>query len=333
MSTIIPLAFNSSSQSLAPPESAARDSLAAAPAATLADARRGSVTIGNFDGVHRGHAQLISQLVTAAKASGGPAVVVTFDPPPIHLLAKDVEPRLPLTTLHRRAELLGALGVDYVIVLQTTPELLKLTAENFFDWLVVSNLDARVMVEGPNFRFGHQRLGDTRLLGSLCEAAGLKLHVIQAAQADSEMISSTRIRELLREGQVAAANQLLTANYQVRGRVAAGDRRGRTLGFPTANLAGWKTALPCDGVYCGVTQLDGKKHAAAINIGPNPTFDNSGQKVEVHVIDWEGDLYGSELTVELVDRLRDVKRFESLDALKSQLAIDVSRCREIAAIS
>ncbi|HBE69295.1 MAG TPA: bifunctional riboflavin kinase/FAD synthetase [Planctomycetaceae bacterium] len=329
MSTVIPLSFSTSSR---PEKSSATEPLrSAVPMAVPDGARRGSVTIGNFDGVHQGHAQLVSQLVTAAKTVRGPAVVVTFDPPPIHLLAQDLEPRLPLTTIQRRAELLGSLGVDYVIVLQTTPELLKLPAKDFFDWLIVSHLDAKAMVEGPNFRFGYQRSGDTQVLKALCSGAEVDLTIAEATRFDEAMISSTRIRQLLNDGDIEAVNELLTDHYQIRGLVSTGERRGRTLGFPTANLAGWRTALPCDGVYCGVVKLDGKHYAAAINIGPNPTFDKSGQKVEVHVVDWDGDLYGSELTVELVDRLRAIKRFESLDALKSQLTIDISRCREIAA--
>ncbi len=289
--------------------------------------RGGAVAIGNFDGVHRGHAILISQLVAEAKRVNGPAIVVTFDPPPATVLHPAKPPVVPLTTLTRRAELLGKLGVDAVVVLQSENELLELSAEDFFQRLIVNSLQANAMVEGPNFRFGNKRLGDTIILQQLCSKANISLTIVAGECSGEELISSTRIRSAILQGNISAANSMLTSAYQFSGTVAPGERRGRQLGFPTANLTDIQVLLPSEGVYGGAISIDGQLFRAAINVGANPTFGDRTPKVEAHLLDFGGDLYGQQLTCTLHSWIRDVKRFESVDALKSQIQADVAACR------
>ncbi|QDV27479.1 bifunctional riboflavin kinase/FAD synthetase [Aureliella helgolandensis] len=285
-----------------------------------------AVAIGNFDGVHRGHTVLIRQLIELARRHSGPAIVVTFDPPPSAILLPDRPASPPLTPLSRRAELLQELGVAAVVPLKTTPQLLSLSAEEFFEQTIRSKLKASAMAEGPNFRFGHNRKGDTNLLQELCQASQIELCIVAATSDSGGMVSSTRIRELIAAGELSAANQMLTQPYQLQGVVQPGAQRGRELGFPTANLAEIKSLLPGHGVYAGRVQLHSKEFRAAINIGPNPTFAEDRVKVEVHLIGFSGELYGQELRCQVLTKVRDVQRFDSFDALKQQIAIDVTRC-------
>lgn len=283
-----------------------------------------AVAVGNFDGVHRGHRQLIEQLMAAARKIKGPAVVLTFDPPPQALLLPDRPLGPPLTTIARRAELLGGLGVDALIAYPTDRALLSLSAVDFFEQFIVGKLRAGAMVEGPNFRFGRDRGGDTALLQELCRAAGMDCSIAPASEDQAGMISSSRVRHLLAQGDIAAANAMLTQNYQLNGLVSGGARRGRELGFPTANLTQINSQVPAHGVYAGSASLNDQWWPAAINIGPNPTFDDSDTKVEVHIIGWQGTLYGERLTCALNERIRDVMKFESLASLQLQIRQDIA---------
>lgn len=293
----------------------------------ISDLRGGSVAIGNFDGAHRGHAHLISALTAEAQRLGGPAIVITFDPPPIQLLAPNRKLGNPLTTMKRRCELLGNLGVDAVIVLQTTTELLSLSPEAFFQQTIVNALAARAMAEGPNFRFGAQRRGDIKMLAELCSTSDIALKIVEGEKDGEQLISSTRIRNLITEGNVSAAGAMLTAPYQISGKVTSGAKRGRLLGFPTANLSDVPVLLPADGVYFGSTEIKEQTRRVAINIGSNPTFADASQKVEAHIMDFSGDLYGERLDICFHERIRNVKRFNSLNELKRQIAADLKKCR------
>jgi riboflavin kinase / FMN adenylyltransferase len=287
----------------------------------------GAISIGNFDGVHRGHAELISRLKSMADRIGGPAVAVTFDPSPAAILRPDGVPP-QLTTLARRTELLLRSGADEVVVCKTDRELLNQTAEEFFQNLVVEELAARGVVEGPNFYFGKNRLGNTQLLRQLCTANGIAIEIAPPLSDAESLISSTRVRELLTIGDVAEANRLLTAPYTITGKIVGGAARGRQMGFPTANLDGVKTLVPGAGVYACRASFEGKVIAdAAMNIGPNPTFGESVSKIEVHLLDFEGDLYGCELEVELHSRIRGVVCFNSAKELTDQLAKDIASIR------
>lgn len=289
--------------------------------------RGGVISIGNFDGVHQGHARLIARLRAMAQRIGGPAVAVTFDPPPVRILRPGVHPEL-LTTPIRRAELLRRCGADGVVVIRTTADLLRQSPETFFHTLIQGSLQARGMVEGPNFFFGRNRAGNPHLLKRLCAEANLECEIVEPTTIGERMVSSTRIRELLIKGDVEAANELLTAPFRLSGRVVPGAGRGRGLGVPTANLSRIATLVPGAGVYACRATIDGEQRGAAVHIGPNPTFDEAGEKVEVHVLDFEGDLYDSLIDLDFVRRLRGVETFADSEALKDQLFRDLDAARQ-----
>lgn len=286
----------------------------------------GYVSIGNFDGVHRGHRTMIARLIERARRDKVPAVVMTFSPHPIAILRPQAAPP-PLTTLERKAQLLGESGVDCVVAYRTDWELLRLTPDEFFQSIILTKFRARGMVEGENFFYGHDRAGNVDTLRAECQRAGLSLDVITPVQIGSRVVSSSVIRTLVAEGDVAAAAELLGTNYQVRGRVTAGAARGRTLGFPTANLVDIATEIPGDGVYAGRAYCGELCYRAAINLGTNPTFAESQRKFEVHLLDFQGDLYGQTLDVEFVARLRKTVPFASVEHLVTQLRTDIAAVR------
>jgi riboflavin kinase / FMN adenylyltransferase len=292
-------------------------------------ARVGAVAIGNFDGVHLGHRRIVQRLLERAREVNGPAIVFTFDPHPVRLLRPHESPP-PLTWTERKAQLLKELGVDWIVAYPTDQKLLALTAQEFFERIVLDTLAAKAMVEGPNFFFGHNREGNVELLRNLTAAAGLSLDVVEPFALDGELVSSSRIRQRIAVGDVASAARMLTHPYRIRGMVTHGAGRGGQIGFPTANLEAVDTLLPAVGVYAGRAWVDGEGLPAAINIGPNPTFDEHAIKVEVHIIDREIALYGEPLEVEFHVKLRDVKSFVSKEELIQQLQEDVSRARQIA---
>lgn len=287
--------------------------------------RGGAIAVGNFDGVHRGHAALLAALAIQARAHAGPATAITFDPHPVELLRPGQTPPA-LTTPGERARLLHDLGADHVVTLRTTPALLRLTAEEFFRRVVHERFGARAVVEGPNFGFGRGRAGTVETLGTLCNAAGIALTVVQPVQLDGE-VSSSRIRAALRVGHVEDAERLLGRPYRLHGTVGPGQRRGASLGFPTANLTELHTMVPGDGVYAARARQDGAAWPAAVNVGPNPTFGEDARKVEVHLIGFHGDLYGRQLEIDFVRRLRDTRPFGSVTELVAQLRRDVEQAR------
>ncbi len=292
----------------------------------------GAITIGNFDGVHRGHASIMKQLVQRAKEQNGPAVAFTFDPHPAALLRPGAMPP-PLSWLQRKAQLLGELGVDALLAYPTDRALLQLSPREFFQQIVVDKLKARAVVEGPNFFFGRDRAGDVATLKTLCEAAEIKLDIVQPLEAGGAIISSSRIRQLIASGDVQQAATLLTRPYRVRGTVETGARRGRTLGFPTANIGGITLLQPAPGVYAATVhgvaeQNGGQGWPAAVNVGPAPTFGVEDSKVEAHLIDFDGDLYGKTLEVDFHHRLREILSFDNVQQLQQQLNADVAAARE-----
>jgi riboflavin kinase/FMN adenylyltransferase len=293
--------------------------------------RGGAVTIGNFDGVHLGHASLVEALRAEARAVGGPAVALTFDPHPLELLRPGQKQPL-LTTPEDRSRLLQELGADHVLVLRATTDLLALTAEEFFDRVVRERLDARALVEGVNFGFGRNRAGNVETLAGLCRGAGLVLRVVPAVQVGGVEVSSSQVRALLLGGAVGEAAALLGRPYRLHGTVGTGQRRGQGLGFPTANVEQARTLVPGDGVCAVRVHLDGPGPAwpGAANVGPNPTFGEQARKVEVHLIGFAGDLYGRALAVDFVRRLRDTRPFGSVAELVEQLRRDVEEARQAA---
>lgn len=289
--------------------------------------RGGAVTIGNFDGVHLGHARIVDRVLQKARELGGAALVFTFDPHPVRLLRPAHAPP-PLTWTDRKAQLLADLGVDAVIAYPTDEQLLALSAQDFFDQIVREQLGARAMVEGPNFYFGRGRCGTIDVLRQLTDDAGISLDVVEPLVSGGDYVSSSRIRKLVAEGDVDQARALLTQPYRIRGMVVHGAGRGAKLGFGTANLDAIDTLLPGPGVYAGRGIVGNRRFAAAINIGPNPTFGDGALKVEVHLAGWDGSpLYGQVVEVDFLKRLRDVRRFSGVEELTAQLKNDVDAAR------
>jgi riboflavin kinase / FMN adenylyltransferase len=290
-------------------------------------ARRGAIAIGNFDGVHQGHKQIVQRLLAKARECGGPAVVFTFDPHPVRILRPEQAPP-PLTWTDRKAQLLAALGVDAVIAYPTDEALLQLSPDQFFQRIVRDTLQARAMVEGTNFYFGRRRAGNIEVLSQLCTTAGLPLEIVQPVTLDDAPVSSSRIRQLIADGQIDEANRLLTQPYRIRGMVRHGAARGAKIGFPTANVDAVDTLLPSVGVYAGRSTVEGRTWPAAINVGSNPTFGEQALKVEVHLIGFHDSLYGQPLEVDFLARLRDIVQFPNVEALKSQLSRDLTAATE-----
>lgn len=289
----------------------------------------GALAIGNFDGVHRGHQKMLRLLVERAQTKRVPSVVLTFDPPPVELLRpKDVPPRL--TTLKRKSELIDHMGVDCLIAYPTSLDLLNLGPEEFFEQIVIEKLNARGLVEGPNFYFGKDRKGDVKRLAELCRESGRELDVIEPEYEGDLLISSSTIRRLIAEGDLNLAVKMLGHPHRLEGVVVRGSARGRGLGFPTANLGEIPTLIPGDGVYAGWTKTAGGRFLAAVHIGPNATFGEQERKVEVHLLEFSGELYGQRLHVDLVERIRGTKAFENEPALKSQIREDLVQVRRLA---
>jgi riboflavin kinase/FMN adenylyltransferase len=279
-----------------------------------------SVAVGTFDGVHLGHREVI----------GGSDSVLTFDPHPVSVVAPAHTPKL-LTTLERKAELVAELGVGELIVIPFDAGFAACSATEFIDDVLVGALNAKQVAIGENFRFGHKAQGSPPLLAA---DSRFRTVVHPLLEVDGEIVSSSHIRGLVLAGEVAEANRLLGASFQLSGPVVHGDERGRELGFPTANLVP-EEALVCPGhgVYACVAESEAfGRRAAAVSIGVRPTFNTGrGELIEAYVLDFAGDLYGSELRLDFLDRLRGERRFEDPAALIEQMHQDVQRTREIAA--
>jgi riboflavin kinase/FMN adenylyltransferase len=287
--------------------------------------REPAVTIGNFDGVHRGHRALVAEAVARARARGGEAVVLTFDPHPAHVLAPARVPPV-LTTAEQKAELLGGLGLDLLVELPFTPEVAELSPEAFADGVLVGALGARQVVVGEAFRFGHGRSGDAATLARLGATLGFTVSAVPPVLDGGRPVSSSRVREALAEGDVAHAAALLARPHFVDGTVVEGDHRGRQLGFPTANLEAGGALLPARGVYAGRCRLPGgEERLAVVNVGERPTFGGRTVTVEAHLPGYSGDLYGQDLRLSFAARLRAEQRFASAAELVAQIRRDVER--------
>jgi len=296
----------------------------------LADACRGGViTLGNFDGVHLGHRALLAETVRQAKERDLSSVAVTFDPHPLEVLRPESFQPV-LTTLPHRVELIQAAGIIHVAVIQTTSAFLRLGADDFFQKIVLDLLAAAAVVEGWNFCFGKGREGTTQTLEDLGRASGVGVTVVPPREVNDRLVSSSRVRQDLLAGDVADAALLLGRPYRLEGRVERGQQRGRTIGFPTANLFHVPTLIPGDGVYAAIAYHNGKAWPAAANIGPNPTFGEQGHKLEVHLLGFQGNLYGQMLTVDFLERIRATHPFADVQELIAQIRKDSERAENIA---
>ncbi len=286
------------------------------------------MSIGNFDGVHLGHARLAERLTAMARQIDGPAVVLTFDSSPSRILHPEQAPaRLGWT--ERKAQLLTSLGVDAVVAYPTDRALLQLEAREFFDRIIRGRLQARAMVEGPNFFFGHNRSGTVDLLRQFCDEAAMRLEVVEPVQIEGQIVSSSRVRSAIDSGAVDRAAQMLGRAYRLRGTVIRGAGRGAKLGYPTANVGQILTLLPGEGIYACRARVKDTWWPAAVNVGPNPTFDEGTLKVEAYLLGFQGDIYDQSIELDFFARLRDIERFDSVDQLTQQMDRDIEATRQV----
>lgn len=287
------------------------------------------VTLGVFDGVHRGHRALVARVVAEAASRGLGAGVVTFHPNPVTVLRPDV-PFAYLQSLERRVELLREAGAAWVAVLQFTSELALVSAEDF-TWMLVEDAGMRVLVVGENFHLGRGREGDVARLRELGARLGFEvvaLPLVSGGDGEVSDISSTRIRRALATGEMREVAELLGRPFALRGPVLHGDERGRTIGFPTLNIGvSADQALPPNGVYVTRAEVAGNVYHGATNIGTQPTFEGTRRRVETHLLDFDGDLYGAVVRIELLQMLRPERKFEGVDALVAQIERDVAQTR------
>lgn len=297
------------------------------------------VTIGVFDGIHRGHAQLVNAATRAAAERGVPAVLMTFDPHPSEVVRPGSHPP-QLSTLRRRADLAEEMGVDVFCVIPFTPTLAAQSPEEFVHEVLVEQLHAAEVIVGDNFTFGHKALGDVPKLRELGQRFGFEVTAVSLFGEHAVTYSSTYIRSCVASGDVELAAEALGRPHRVEGVVVHGERRGRDLGYPTANVAPPEhAAIPGDGVYAawftvlGDKEADdirvGERYAASVSVGTNPTFSGRNRTVEAYVLDVDADLYGQHVAVDFVSRLRGMESYDGIDALIAAIADDVDRTRTI----
>ncbi len=298
--------------------------------------REAVVTVGNFDGVHVGHQEIARRAREAARGRGGVPVAVTFHPHPAQVLSAkagsraDKPPLKLLVSIEHRIELLGGQGFEWVLAQRFDEAFSRLTPALFARAVLHDALGAREVFVGDNFVFGADRAGSAETLAELGRTLGFAVHVVEPVRAGGVVVSSSRIRERLGAGDVASAARLLGRPHEIRGVVVEGARRGRGLGFPTANLLPPPEIVPSDGVYAALAHVAGAAETwtAVVNVGPRPTFDQD-RRIETHLLDVSAELYGRTLCVAFVDRLRGQERFDGPEALRAQIRADVERARAV----
>ena len=289
-----------------------------------------AIAIGNFDGVHAGHRALITRTRALADAHAAKSVVLTFEPHPAAVLSPAGAPQR-LTSLARRLELLAAAGLDAVVVEPFTRELASLTPNAFIDNVVLRALTARAIVVGYDFNYGQGRAGTTEALRAHAGSAGVEVEILAPVEVGGEVASSTRVRACLRSGDLARATRLLGRPWDVDGVVVHGAKRGRAIGVPTANITPESDLVVSSGIYAVTLQVEGERPLPAVaSLGTNPTFvEQGGLVLEVHVLDWDGDLYDRRVRTAFVAKLRDEEKYDSVDALLAQIRADVAAARAI----
>ena len=294
--------------------------------ARVAPGRASAVTIGKFDGVHRGHQRLVAELLERARAEELASVVITLHPHPAAVLRPEA-PVSYLCSLEERVALLRELGVDNVGVLSFTSELAQRSYHEFVE-LLIDQLQLELLLLGPDFALGRDRQGSAAQLRALGKSRGFRLETVSLLTETGEKVGSGKIREALAQGDMEAVMRLLGRPFALRGPVVRGAERGRTIGFPTANIAvGPDLALPRFGVYVTRAYLGESAYTAVTNVGKRPTFDERRPTIETHLFDFDGDCYEQELRIELLHRLRDERRFEDADELVAQIGRDVAEAR------
>lgn len=292
--------------------------------------RKVCVAIGVFDGVHLGHQQVIRQTIADAQQHEGIAVAITFDRHPSTVVAPEKTPPL-IYRNSKKLRVVESLGIDTTLMIEFTREFSQMSAEEFIRQLVRDFKNVHSICVGSNFTFGYKRQGNVALLKKLGEELQFLVHGLAAVSLDGDRVSSTRIREAIRSGNLDAASQMLGRAYSVAGTIMEGDKVGRKLGFPTANLDAEGLVLPPTGVYAIHCELDGQLHRAVLNIGYRPTMKSTGGelRVEAHLLDFSGDLYGRAMEITFVEKLRDEQKFPSVDVLKQQIAKDIELARDV----
>jgi len=292
------------------------------------------ITIGNFDGVHIGHQALFHEAIEKAEGIGGTSVAMTFEPHPLRVMKPNNHP--PLITLYeQKSELIERTGIDVLICVPFTRDFAAQSAEQFVRDLLVRKIGMKAIVVGQDYSFGKNREGDLDLLKSFGPKYGFEVFVagwIKSARALAERISSTRIRELVMDGRMMQAEKMLGRNYQIRGEVVAGrDRGGKVLGIPTANITLHDELCPKTGIYAVTVECEGSQHRGVANIGYSPTFDDHVFTVEVHILDFNADIYGKIIRVNFIKRIRDEKKFSDISELIAQIKLDIAAAHEILA--
>lgn len=283
------------------------------------------VTIGTFDGVHLGHRSVIQDLKKEAQRIDGESVVITFEPHPRHVVDATADKTLLLNTLTEKIYRFGELGIDHLLIVSFTEEFANLSYKDFFKQILIDKLHIHTLLVGYDHKFGKNRVGDYQMLTELCELNKVRIAQTEQLQVDRQGVSSSVIRELLQQGSVEKAADMLSYNYTMKGKVIDGDKIGRTLGFPTANIAQNNPykLLPKTGVYAVHVYHASQKYYGMMNIGTRPSVSLRNEcKVEVHIFNFSKDIYGEELRVSFIKRIRDEERFESLEGLTTQLQDD-----------
>lgn len=286
-------------------------------------------TIGNFDGVHLGHQQIFRKVVQEARRNRCKSVVITFDPHPKSVLHPEKRPFYLLTTPEEKLKLIASLQIDAVMLIPFSLDFAKTSARDFVCRILWEQLRIRKIFIGHDYTFGQGKEGNEEFLARYGRKLGFEVDVTNAVMEEGILISSTKVRNLIFDGEVKTAGALLGRPYNLKGRVAGGYGRGGQLGFPTANLEPEKDLLPPEGVYAVIAEWKGSRYRGVLNIGHNPTFDNEALTVELHLLDFQGDLYGEELEVFFIDRIRGEVRFDSPESLVEQIGKDVAQARTI----
>ena len=291
------------------------------------------LTIGNFDGVHKGHLVLFDKVKARAKAIDGQSAVITFEPHPIKVMKPGNGPPL-ITPIKQKLDLISDARIDVIFCIPFTRQFASISAEDFVQDILVDRLGIKEIVVGYDYTFGFKRQGNISLLQEMGEKLGFRVHVVDPIRLDNALVSSTSIRELVREGNLSEAKKLLGRDYQICGTVVKGKNRGgRLLGFPTANLKLIDELIPRGGVYAVTAIINDKIYYGVTNIGYNPTFGDEALSVETHLLNFSGDILGKTIRVNFIKRLRDEKTYGSVEELADQIALDVRQAKELFKIS
>ncbi len=287
------------------------------------------VTIGNFDGIHLGHRDLFATLIAEARSKTSRAAVITFDPHPKMLLHPERRPFYLITTLEEKIRLLAECGLDAAVIVDFNLEYAKTTAEDFINDFLWGKLRIKKILIGHDYTFGNRKRGNEALLTDYGGKLGFQVGVIEAFTQNGRIVSSTKIREAILRGDLNSAADFLGRRYNLAGLVIPGSRRGRDLGFPTANIRPEKELIPPEGVYAVYVDLKGKRRDGVLNIGTNPTFAGVDLSLEVFLLDFAGDIYGERLNIHFVERIRPEIKFPEVSSLLEQIKRDIARSREI----